>query len=257
MFQYSARIKMRALPFFVTALSVLLVFGSMIIAEPAHQAEHDQPPKPHSPASAYQDVEIQGWKLKIHSDLIADAELYKQTRDEIDYQLFGITRLLPKDRVVLLRKVSIWVELKNPYSDTCQYHTSKDWLIENGFLAEKAKCVEISSAQRFIRISRKDQPCVLLHELSHAYHDQVLGADDQRLLEAFKNAKASGKYDRVLHINGREVRHYALTNPQEYFAECTEAFLATNDFYPYVRSELREVDPDMSKLLSEIWGVNH
>ena len=31
-------------------------------------------------------------------------------------------------------------------------------------------------------------------------------------------------YDRVLLFNGRLVKHYATTNPKEYFAESTEAY---------------------------------
>jgi len=39
----------------------------------------------------------------------------------------------------------------------------------------------------------------------------------------------------------------------EYFAESTEAYFGTNDFYPYVRSELKEHDPNMFNLLGTIW----
>jgi hypothetical protein len=58
----------------------------------------------------------------------------------------------------------------------------------------------------------------------------------------------------VLHINGRHIAHYALTNEKEYFAECSEAYFGTNDFYPFVRAELVEVDPGMAKLLEKVWG---
>jgi len=42
--------------------------------------------------------------------------------------------------------------------------------------------------------------------------------------------------------------------PMEYFAESTEAFFGTNDFYPFVRPELREFDPEMFNLLTKLWG---
>jgi dipeptidyl-peptidase-4 len=71
--------------------------------------------------------------------------------------------------------------------------------------------------------------------------------------EAWREAKKSGTYDSVLRINGKKERHYALTDPQEYFAEGTEAFLGTNDFYPFVRAELRVHDPKLFHLLEEIW----
>jgi len=45
----------------------------------------------------------------------------------------------------------------------------------------------------------------------------------------------------------------ALTNQMEYFAEQSEAFFGTNDFYPFVRSELERHDPRMFALLKKLW----
>jgi hypothetical protein len=45
-----------------------------------------------------------------------------------------------------------------------------------------------------------------------------------------------------------------LTNPQEFFAEMTESYFGTNDFYPFVAGELRQVEPEVFALLKEIWG---
>lgn len=50
-------------------------------------------------------------------------------------------------------------------------------------------------------------------------------------------------------------RAYAMTNPQEYFAETTEAFFSRNDFYPYDIRELKAHDPSMFELLAELWGM--
>ena len=47
----------------------------------------------------------------------------------------------------------------------------------------------------------------------------------------------------------------ALNNDQEYFAEATEAFFGTNDYFPFVRAELKQHDPEMFELLHELWGV--
>ena len=96
---------------------------------------------------------------------------------------------------------------------------------------------------------------VALHELAHAYHDQVLGFDDPEIKAAFEQAKKSGAYEKVLAHNHREVKHYALSNHKEYFAESTEAYLGVNDFYPFVRAELKVHDPKMFSLLEKIWGV--
>ena len=59
----------------------------------------------------------------------------------------------------------------------------------------------------------------------------------------------------MLRINGKKVKAYAMENAKEYFAESSEAFFGTNDFYPFVRAELREADPRMYELLQQLWGA--
>ncbi len=97
-------------------------------------------------------------------------------------------------------------------------------------------------------------PAVILHELAHAYHHQVLGFDEPRIRAAYENAMKAGIYDEVLLYTGKKVRAYAANNPMEYFAEGTEAYFYRNDFYPFVRAELKEHDPVLHNLLEEIWG---
>jgi hypothetical protein len=112
-----------------------------------------------------------------------------------------------------------------------------------------SRAAELLSRQQMLK-----QPAVVLHELAHAYHDQVLGFDDPRIIEAYQQAMDSGLYDEVLAHDGRRVRHYAATDHKEYFAEGTEAYLYRNDFYPFVAAELAEHEPRLYKLLGEIWG---
>ena len=95
---------------------------------------------------------------------------------------------------------------------------------------------------------------MVLHELAHGYHDQVFGYDDEAIIEAFERSRDAGYYDQVGHISGKPRRHYALTNQMEWFAETTEALYGTNDFHPYVRSELREVDPEGAALVQRLWS---
>ncbi|MFM8470978.1 MAG: metallopeptidase, partial [Limisphaerales bacterium] len=65
--------------------------------------------------------------------------------------------------------------------------------------------------------------------------------------------KAAGTYENVLLYTGKKVKHYGLTNHKEYFAEATEAFFYRNDFYPFVRAELKEHDPTMHDVLMKVW----
>ena len=94
---------------------------------------------------------------------------------------------------------------------------------------------------------------VLRSELAHAYHHQVLGYDQPDIKAAFQRAVEGKSYESVLRFDGHHGRHYALNNDQEYFAETTEAYFATNDFYPFVRAELGEHDPEMAKVLRKVW----
>ena len=65
----------------------------------------------------------------------------------------------------------------------------------------------------------------------------------------------SKSYEQVLHVRGKKVKHYALSNPREYFAEGTEAYFGTNDFYPFVRAELKDHDPRGFAKIENHWGV--
>ena len=49
------------------------------------------------------------------------------------------------------------------------------------------------------------------------------------------------------------MRHYALTNHKEFFAEMTEAYFGVNDFFPFNRAELKEAEPEIHALLSAVW----
>ena len=104
--------------------------------------------------------------------------------------------------------------------------------------------IELANARNFLDWTL-EQPWMVLHELAHAYHHKFLpgGFENSELKAAYQNALKSKGYDSVLKIAHTEEKAYATTNPMEYFAETTEAFFGTNDFFPFVRSELRRHDP--------------
>ena len=118
---------------------------------------------------------------------------------------------------------------------------------DNGHVPEHAPIVEISDQGMEGVINNR-------HELAHAYHDQVLGFEEPRILAAWKKFVASGKYESVKHVSGRMVRHYALTDQKEFFAEMSESYFGRNDFYPFDREELKQAEPEIFKLLQDVWG---
>ena len=124
-----------------------------------------------------------------------------------------------------------------------------------------AKGVEFTNVRIFEAETRR-MPNFALHELAHAYHNRTvrMSFGNLEIKNAYETAKSSGKYDRVERKDSEGRSHmdraYAMTTPQEYFAECTEAFFSRNDFYPFTRDELKQHDPDMFELLEKLWGVN-
>ncbi|MCH8219195.1 MAG: metallopeptidase, partial [Planctomycetes bacterium] len=151
-----------------------------------------------------------------------------------------------------LRTIEIWIEHAHPQ---LQYHPNLKWLTERSHDPALAKKVHITHAKQLLsRQQMLKHPAVILHELSHGYHDQHLSFNHQPIIDAYDKAMAAGIYEKVLLYNGRQVRHYGATDHKEYFAEGTEAFFYRNDFYPFVAAELQQHDPVFYNLLVEIWG---
>ena len=212
--------------------------------------------QPDKPTSHYAKRELRGWTLRVNKDLLepAHAELYAEVLAEMDNHFYRIERVIPAKPLAHLKTVVIWLELKNPKGSNCHYHPSAGWLKKNRYNVDKVKSIEIGSAKGFLN-AVKHQPCVMLHELSHAYHDQVLGFEHPKIMACYQAARKSGTYDNVLIWNGRVGKHYAMTNQKEYFAEDTEAYFGTNDIFPFVKAELKKHDPNMYAAIEEVWGV--
>lgn len=120
---------------------------------------------------------------------------------------------------------------------------------------------------------------MVIHELCHAYHQKHLpdGYDNADIRECYQAAMEEKLYDSVSYHcrfvkydeedGGRPVydkkhntRHYACSNPMEYFAELSVAFLCPssdeyNKWYPHNRTQLKEHDPRAYDLLSQMWGI--
>jgi hypothetical protein len=213
-------------------------------------------------AREYHTRALRGFTVHVDARLESErADAGEAALAVLDSQLLQIARRLRDAPLAQLRAIPIWLSLDDPVAPCACYHESPDWLRQNGFDPQKAKAVEIAHAETFVQWTL-EQPWMVLHELAHGYDDRFLDAsvegasgDAGRELDAlFAKAKASGRYDRVLHWNAAHVRHYALENSGEYFAESTEAWLGTNDFFPFVNAELREADPEMAAFLTKVWG---
>jgi len=215
-------------------------------------------------ASPRETRQVSGWTVHINKELLAkDAQLTERVLALLKAQLDEVIRVVPAPAVAELKKVPLWINPEYPNTrPSAEYHPDAKWLIDNKRDPVMAKGVEITNVRIFEAETRR-MPNVTLHELAHAYHDRVVrkGFSNLEIKAAYKNAKSSGKYDRVeRHLgNGKPntfERAYAMTNPQEYFAETSEALFVGNDFFPFTRDELKQHDPEMLEVLLKLWGVS-
>ena len=201
----------------------------------------------------YESTEIEGWTVRINKRLNGDrAEDGREARKLLAAKLYEIRRVVPSRALVEIQKVPIWLGVDDGPAPCAEYHPSRNWLAEHGYNPDKALAVEIGCARRFIEWS-VPQPSMVLHELAHAYRDRVLRGDDEAIRAAYQDAARSGKYSNVLRFNGKTESAYALTNVEEYFAEATEAYFGTNDFFPFVRAELKNHDPKGFEAVRNAW----
>jgi len=200
---------------------------------------------------------IEGWTVRVDDRLLAPTNevLGAQALKLLEAKLADITYVVPKDTLRRLRAVPIVVDLTHGRLRAMQYHPSPDWLAGHGYDTNLAQCVHICEAADFARARQiNEQPWVVLHELAHAYHDQVLGFDEPQIREAYRRYRASGHGEKALRYDGARVRHYALTDQKEFFAEMTEVYFGLNDFFPFNRAELMTAEPDVFELMRTIWG---
>ena len=200
---------------------------------------------------------LEGYTLAVDPKLLTEEnrESTAAAMKALANHLQRIEYILPEDRVAQLKKLKIWIELDNAKLTSMQYHPDKGWLIQHGHDPRLEKHVHIPRAKALVeRGTWAKHPYVILHELAHSYHDQVLSFNHAGVLKVYNDAKKKGIYEDILSHRGRKVRHYALTNHKEYFAETTEAYLGVNDFYPFVRAELKEHDPGGFAVMQEVWG---
>ncbi|MHC4119332.1 MAG: M90 metallopeptidase family protein [Planctomycetota bacterium] len=239
--------------------AILLVCGALSLTIGAKRKE----PTPESIEQArshrFEPVirKIEGWTVHVEPKLLEGdhGDVGTRALEMLTNHLQRIAILVPAEQLVKLRTIELWIEHAHPQLGGMHYHPNPKWLTDRGHDRRLAKKVHITHAEQLLsRQQMLKHPAVILHELAHAYHDQFLSFDNRRIIDAYDKAMAAGLYEKVLLYTGRQVRHYGASNHKEYFAEGTESFFYRNDFYPFVAAELKEYDPTLHDLLTEIWG---
>ena len=201
--------------------------------------------------------DVEGWRIAVEPKLLGkeNKEVADRAFVALANHLQRVKFILPETKVRELQKLPIRLEFNNKRLGAMQYHPSTSWLRANRHDPALVKHVHIPRARAlYDRGMWAKHPYVIMHELAHAYHDQMLSFENKEIIGAYEAAKKAGIYEKVMLYTGRTVRHYGLNNHKEYFAESTEAYLGVNDFYPFVRAELKEHDPRMYKIMEKVWG---
>jgi hypothetical protein len=211
--------------------------------------------------TGYRRRQIEGWTVQVSSALLdRHAAVCARSLKALEHQLYHAGRVVPAAALRKLRHINIWVEwdqTKASHALCMCYHPNPQWLADHGVPLSKAFGIDVTHARNFLAWTI-EQPAMVIHELAHAYHHRFLpgGFDNPAVCRAYESARRLRRYSRVLRINGRIGRAYAMTNVMEYFAEGTEALFGTCDFYPFVRSELKKHDPRGYRMLCQAWGLN-
>jgi hypothetical protein len=167
-----------------------------------------------------------------------------------------------------LRKLTIWVEwddVTDPHyklNVVAKYHgvlaNRALWPSDRPLDPLKANNIQIISLRKLTEEYQPDgrsDRCVLLHEMAHAVHHQVLGADNPAILAAYRQAMERRLYEFSKDAQGRPGVPHARVNDGEYFAELTCAYLNRLNYYPFTRADLKRHDPVGYKVMERAWGT--
>jgi hypothetical protein len=210
--------------------------------------------------NGYTNYTLSGFNVLVEDAAITNNTLL--TNDAIDLleiKLIEISQFnIDPIKLDSLKAVPIFMDW-NTTTGAAQYHPSEGWLIANGYIPEKAMCVEISNISNFINWTNQNQPYMVLHELAHAYHHRVLNFNSPAITNAFNNAISNNLYTNVSYHTGggnyiNQPTAYALNNEKEYFAEITEAYFGLNDYFPFDYNDLNNYDLVGFNAALFVWG---
>lgn len=204
----------------------------------------------------YRNQSVEGWPVRVSERLIKEQpERTSLALKLLEKQLKEIAKLLPAEPLNAVMTVPIWLSPEyEGVRPTAEYHPGAGWLARVGRRPELVHCVELTNIRIFEREYQR-MPMMILHELAHAYHHQVLSFEHPDVVACYEQARRNGSYDAVLRGNGKIEKAYGMNDAKEYFAETSEAFFGKNDFFPFDSDELEKHDPRMFAVLTRLWEM--
>ena len=157
---------------------------------------------------------------------------------------------LPSTSIGTLRHTPVWIDVSfnDPenmaiYMEDVQDPGSVDLPYVNG--------IRVSAEAIKEELAYEESEGFAIHELAHAWHCMAYDPcwSGTRIMSAYAAAMSDDLYDSVPYLYGGNERAYAATDDAEYFAELSEAWFDTNDYFPFNRDEVRAHDPNGAKVV--------
>jgi hypothetical protein len=246
--------------------SVALVLA-IAVAVPAHAQptsdKTDKAPAPKLKAEmvpGYTPKLVEGFTVVLSDETMRhldDPDFKKKPIEVLEQEFKAITAAMPAKSIKILQRLLFFIEWDNREklgngrvgrALAVYYGGHQINMLAKGMPPLKAKNITVLS---MASLTREHQPerdsgrCVLLHEIAHAVHDQLLGP---------KNATVFAAYKQALERKFVDKDAYAATNEMEFFAEMTCAYYDQLDYHPRTREALQKLDPVTYKVMEEVWG---
>ena len=176
----------------------------------------------------------------------------------IDYtraQMATAADRLPATSIGTLRHTPVWIEVSfndaenmAVYMEDVQEPGSVDLPYLNG--------IRVSADAIEEELAYEIPEGFAIHELSHAWHCLTYDPcwSGTRIMSAYAAAMSDDLYDSVAYLYGGDERAYAATDDAEYFAELSEAWFDSNDYFPFNRADVVVHDPVGAKAVEESWN---
>ena len=237
------------------------------VHEPVTIVTVDAPTVP----AGWREQAIAGFQVLFSPALLRDETASVRAYQFMHDHLTAVTRFVPPAALQHLRRVRLWLDLdasgnsralafyKSPPSiltaSPSYRHTEQNFGY-GGFQGAMFLGIVFPNIAEAIAISGVSRaPMIVLHELAHAYHHQVLGVWNPDIKRTYEAAKTKGLYRDVSFWSGNIAPvGYAMSNEREYFAGLTEAYFGQNAQNPFDANELRSYDPDGFRLVARAWN---
>jgi hypothetical protein len=227
------------------------------------------------PTSDYGKLTIHGFSVFVDRKVLNSPRRSQRLQQQFNRILTQIDKITTPSQFATLKQTKIWLSTERLYAinvssspdsggkqlvftrleDAAHYiPSSANDLKARSLNPDKAHSIEIGHAIHFMNYDETSQTAIVLHELAHAYHHQVLGYQYAPLQSAYREAMAQKLYTMMSLRSRQDSKVYAATDSHEYFAELSVAYLATNNQFPRDREILEEYDPIGYALMQQVWG---